>query len=74
MTDKEIQITNYKKMVSKYSDKKLLKEIKSYRKYFQVNNQRYHWCSFNPDDFTQADIFLILREELNTRGLKENDR
>lgn len=77
MTDneqKQYQYEKYVNLVSKYTDKQLVKEIKSYRKHFQSHDQFYLWTSLNPDDFNINDKFLILREELSKRGLKEDDR
>lgn len=71
---KQYQYNTYVNLVAKYTDKQLLKEIKSYRKHFQSHDQFYAWTSLNPDDFNIKDKFSILREELSKRGLKEDEK
>lgn len=68
---KNSKLNDYSKMVSNFTDKQLLKEIKSFRKHFQSHSQYYEWAVLNPDDFNNSDKFLIIREELSKRGLKE---
>lgn len=69
--NKQIQQKEYRNMMSKKTDKQLLKEIKSFRKYFQSHSQYLDWHNLNPADFGNNDRFLILRELLSERGLKE---
>ena len=59
---KEQQCEEYKKMIEKYTDKKLLQELKSYRKHFQSHAQFYDWTYLNPEDFSNND------------GLRADDR
>lgn len=68
---KERQCQEYRDMVSKYSDRKLLQELKSYRKHFQSHSQFYDWTYLNPDDFGVNDRFNIIRDVVKERGLKE---
>ena len=68
---KEKQCKEYREMVSKYSDRKLLQELKSYRKHFQSHSQFYDWTYLNPNDFGNNDKFNIIRDIVKERGLKE---
>lgn len=68
---KEIQKQQYREMCEKYTDKKLQKELKSYRKYFQTHADYLDWGNLNPQDFGHNDRFMILRELLQERGLEE---
>ncbi len=70
---KKQQYEHYSKMVNNFTDTQLLKEIRSFRKHFQSHSQYYAWTALNPEDFNNSDRFLILREELNKRDLKESE-
>jgi hypothetical protein len=68
---KEQQEQEYKKIMSKLTDKQLQKEVYSYRRYFDKNSKMFAWRDYNPDDFLQSDKLIILRELLEERGLEE---
>jgi beta-mannanase len=64
---KEQQRADYKKIVSKLTDKQIQKEVLSYRRYFETHSQMFTWGNFNPSDFTQADKLSVLRELYKTK-------
>jgi hypothetical protein len=68
---KELKRIKYKKLMSNLTDKQLLKEVYSYRRYFDKHSQMFTWGSFNPEDFLQSDKLNVLRELLEERGLEE---
>ena len=69
--NKQTRIKEYKEMCSKYTDKKLLKELASIRKYMQTHRQYLDWGNLNPNDFNNNDRFIVLRELIEERGLVE---
>lgn len=69
--NKQKQYEEYTLIIKKYTDKKLLNELKSYRKYFESHSQYFDWTYLNPEDFSNNDKFNIIRNEVKERGLKE---
>lgn len=68
---KQYKIDQYKETCKKLTDKKLLKELASMRKYMQTHRQYLDWGNLNPQDFNNNDKLLVLRELVEERGLEE---
>lgn len=68
---KHFQMEEYKRIMSKLTDRELKAEIKSYRKHLQSHYDYYQWGRLNPEDMNNADRLLVLREILKERGIEE---
>ena len=68
---KELQKFEFRKSIEKMTDKQILRELKSYRKYMQSHSQYLDWANLNPDEINNGDRFNIIRDIVQERGLKE---